>query len=161
MNCEKMSKLINCASAICEKKTAIIEKFIAPFILLWVRVFVALVFWKSGMVKFSNLDSTILLFEYEYEVPFLSPVFAAYSATFFEIVCSALLIVGLGSRIAALLLIVMTLVIQFSVVQNPEHFYWLALLSVVVASGPGLLSLDAIVKKRFSSCSVISKNKKK
>ena len=70
-----------------------------------------------------NFDSTIFLFENEYAVPLLSPAIAAYLATICELGCSSLLIAGLATRLVVLPLIGMTLVIQFIVVQNSEHFF--------------------------------------
>lgn len=158
MKCEKTCKIMNCAIAIGQKKIELVEKFLQPIAFLIIRIFIALVFWKSGMTKFSNLDSAILLFEYEYQVPYLNPTFAAYSATFFEIICSFLLIIGLGARSAAAILIIMTLVIQFLVIQNHEHFYWLSLLAIILVSGAGKLSCDEFIKRKIATSS--SKNKK-
>lgn len=130
----------------------LMEKFGSPLLLLGIRILIGLVFLKSGLVKFSNVDSAILLFKYEYNVPILSPVFAAYSAMIFEIGCGALLIAGAFTRIAALPLVAMTLVIQFFVFQNPEHFYWLSLLLVLAIYGGGKISLDCLAKKCCGGC---------
>ncbi len=130
---------------------SIIEKYLSPILLLSIRIFVGLVFLKSGLVKFSNIDSAILLFEYEYQVPIISPVFATYSAMFFEIFCGIALIIGLLTRLSSLPLIAMTLVIQFLVFENPEHFYWLFLLFTVAIYGAGKISCDAILCKFFKA----------
>jgi putative oxidoreductase len=116
------------------------------------RLLVASVFLKSGLTKISNFDTTIALFENEYGVPLLSPVCAAYFATFFELTCSVLLIAGLATRLAALPLIGMTLVIQFFVIQNPDHFYWLATLATILTFGGGKISLDHLLKKLCANC---------
>lgn len=152
MKCEKSAKIISCLGNFCEKKNKFLEKYIAPSLLLLLRLMIASVFLKSGLTKISNFDATIFLFENEYSVPFLNPVFAAYSAAFFELFCSALLIIGLATRLACLPLIGMTLVIQFSVIQNPEHFYWLALLATIFTFGAGCFSLDKIIKKCVTKC---------
>jgi uncharacterized membrane protein YphA (DoxX/SURF4 family) len=82
----------------------------------------------------------------------LSPFIAAYLATICELGCSSLLIAGLATRLVVLPLIGMTLVIQFTVVQNPEHFYWLAILSTLFVYGAGLLSLDRLIKNFVDKC---------
>ncbi len=140
-----MKKLYN-------KYVTLMENCGSSILLLGIRILIGLVFLKSGLVKFSNMDSAILLFKYEYNVPILPPVFAAYSAMIFEIGCSALLIAGTFTRIAALPLVAMTLVIQFFVFQNPEHFYWLSLLLVLAVYGGGKISLDYLAKKCCGGC---------
>lgn len=124
-----------------------LEKYATPFLLLAIRVWIGLVFFKSGLTKCSNVDQAIMLFTYEYSVPVLSPKFAAISAMIFELACGAALVAGIFTRIAALPLIGMTLVIQFFVFQNQEHFYWLFLLSTLVIYGAGKLSLDGLGSK--------------
>lgn len=153
MKCEKTAKLISCLRNFCEKKNKFLEKYFSPILLLVLRIMIASVFLKSGLVKFSNLDSTIYLFENEYRVPLFSPVFAAYSATFFELVCAGLLFVGFATRLATLPLISITLVIQFLVMPSPEHFYWLAILATLLTFGGGCISLDKIIKKCITKCS--------
>ncbi len=147
IKCEKTIKVISCLNKLCQKKEEFLLKYFAPILLLALRIMIAAVFLKSGLVKISNMDSTILLFEYEYQVPFLSPVLAAYFSTFFEIFCSIALIAGFFTRLSCLPLIAMTLVIQFTVLQHEMHFYWLAVLATIFTFGAGLISLDCAFKK--------------
>lgn len=142
-----MIKLLSCLTNCCDKKNQFLEKYLSPLVLLASRLMVATIFLKSGLTKLSNMDSTIFLFENEYNLPFLSPSFAAYSGTYLEIICGGLLIVGLASRLATIPLIIMTLTIQFLVLQNHMHYYWLTLLGVILTFGPGCISLDKILKK--------------
>ena len=58
----------------------------APLADLGVRLFVAAVFFQSGMTKIANWDSTLSLFENEYAVPFLPPELAAVLGTGVELV---------------------------------------------------------------------------
>lgn len=153
--CEKTKKLILCVNQLCEKKATFLEKYFSPILLLTLRIMIATVFLKSGLTKISNFQSTIYLFEYDYAVPFISPVLAAYLATIFELGCSTLLIVGLATRLVTLPLIGMTLVIQFTVIENPMHFYWLATLATILTFGAGCISLDKLVKKCVGKCSSI------
>jgi putative oxidoreductase len=123
-----------------------IEKLFFIFQLL-ARLVVANVFFNSGLVKISNWENTLKLFEYEYKVPFLPYELSALSGTFFELTCPVLLVMGLATRIAALPLIAMTLVIQFTYIHNYEHFYWFILLGIIACKGSGCLSIDYLITR--------------
>jgi len=122
------------------------ESLLSSFLLLGIRFWMANIFFKSGRTKISNMDNTVYLFEYEYDLPIFSPVFAAYLATFFELICPILLFLGLINRIATIPLIFMSLAIQFLVIENIQHFYWIFLLSIILVFGGGKLSLDRMLK---------------
>ncbi len=148
MKCKKLA----CAVGLIEKRNNFLQKYISPILLLSLRFLVASIFLKSGLIKFHSFDSTIYLFENEYKVPLLEPVFAAYLTTIFELLCSSLLIIGLATRPASGILFIMTAVIQFVVMPNPEHIFWFAVLATIIVFGPGVLSLDAFVKKMAKKC---------
>ena len=57
-----------------------------PIALLLGRLYVAWVFFKAGLTKIDDWGTTLFLFEEEYSVPLLSPEFAAFLATFGELV---------------------------------------------------------------------------
>jgi putative oxidoreductase len=114
------------------------------------RVAIANIFWRSGQTKvsgFSIREETFFLFREEYKVPLLPPDLAAYLGTIAEHVFPVLLVVGLATRLSALGLLGMTLVIQFFVVPGgwPEHLLWFALLGTIIARGPGTLSVDYLI----------------
>jgi putative oxidoreductase len=125
---------------------------------LAVRLYVGWQFFKAGLTKIGNWDSTLSLFRDEYSVPLLPPDAAAVAGTFGELVFPALLFVGLFSRPAALALFVVNAV---AVIGYPalfdfpcpagirDHFYWGALMLVIVAFGPGRFSLDYLFGRRF------------
>lgn len=119
---------------------------------LLLRLGVALVFWRSGLTKlpFGN-DMTNLLFEEEYRVPILPPALAAYLATAIELVVPWMLIVGIGARIGAAILLAETLVIQILVYpQNyPDHLLWAGPLLYVLLRGPGEWSIDDQFRRRL------------
>src|SRR5262245_19413690 len=79
------------------------------------RLGVASVFLKAGIVKVSSWESTVALFRNEYRVPVLPPELAATMSAAFELGCSALLIIGLASRLATLPLLGMIATIQLFV----------------------------------------------
>jgi putative oxidoreductase len=115
------------------------------------RVFPAAVFWQSARTKvegFSIKDSTWFLFEHVYALPVIPPAWAAVLATLAEHVLPVLLVLGLASRLSALGLLVMTAVIQVFVFPEAwvTHGLWAAALLVVLARGPGRLSLDHLLR---------------
>ena len=128
--------------------------WLQPVFVLGVRLFVASVFFKSGLTKIASMDTTIQLFTYEYQVPLLSPTLAAYVATFTELVFPVMLTLGLGGRLAAAVLFVFNIVAVLSYPELTEvgrmhHQYWGMLLLVPLLYGPGKLSIDYLIKRRL------------
>ncbi len=129
--------------------------YASPVIDLIIRLWIARVFFNSGLTKIKDWENTVFLFEFEYSVPILSPEIAAFFATFFELGMPILLVIGLLSRLAAIPLLSMALVIQFILganspaFDNVEHFYWMILLLVIIFKGPGIISLDHILKMKI------------
>lgn len=126
--------------------------------LLFVRVALGGIFWRSGRTKvdegswLSVSDTAKFLFEEEYKNVPLPAEFAAYLATYAEHLFPALLFIGLFTRLSALALLGMTMVIQIFV--YPEawwsvHIIWVALALVLIVRGPGAISVDALLAKRL------------
>jgi putative oxidoreductase len=124
-----------------------------PYTLLAIplRIGVAAVFWFSAMSKLASWDTALELFREEYRVPILPPELAAYLATTIEVVTPVLLILGLFTRVSALVLLGMTTVIQVFVypLAWPTHIQWAAMLLVLLARGPGKASLDWLIRRRL------------
>jgi putative oxidoreductase len=110
------------------------------------RLAVGSVFLKAGLTKIASWESTVALFRDEYQVPVLPAELAATLATTFEIGCSTLLILGLGTRLAALPLLGMIGVIQLFVYPSAwaEHVTWGSILVAVLTRGAGTASLDQL-----------------
>lgn len=144
------------------------EKIPYSLIAFIARFSIAAVFWKSGQTKVEGFAvdliggafqlgeprlaaSTLPLFRSEYHVPLLSPEVAAHMAAFAEHFFPILILVGLATRFSALALIGMTLVIQLFVYPDayPTHGTWIAVLLLLVAKGPGRLSIDHMVARRY------------
>jgi putative oxidoreductase len=120
------------------------------FIAVVARLSIAGVFWMSGRTKvegFAVTDSAIALFQDEYRLPLIAPWLAAHLAAIAEHVFPVLLVLGLATRLSALALLVMTLVIQVFVYPDalPTHGTWAACLLFIMARGPGPLSLDHLL----------------
>jgi putative oxidoreductase len=126
------------------------------FIALLARIAMAGVFWRSGQTKVSGwhvTDSAVYLFRTEYKLPVIDPWLAAHIAAFSEHLFPVLLVIGLASRLSALALLGMTLVIEIFVYPDawPVHGTWAACFLFVIARGPGAFSLDHLIAKRFGS----------
>lgn len=124
-----------------------------PYTLLAIplRLAVANVFWSSAMVKLANWDAAIALFQDEYHLPLMPPELAAYMGTSVELSTPVLLVLGLLTRPAAAALLGMTTVIEVFVYPQawPTHIQWAAMILVLLARGPGKLSLDWLVRRKF------------
>lgn len=123
------------------------SRVLAPLWLLLFRVWIAWIFLASGLTKIDDFGNTILLFQYEYGVRLISPALAAWLVTFFELVAPVAIALGLFSRLAPIPLIIMTLVIQFTYLDHPDHFWWLAIMGLLVLRGPGPLAIDAVLER--------------
>jgi putative oxidoreductase len=124
------------------------------FIALAARIFPAAVFWQSGQTKVAGLHlkpSAIALFANEYQLPLINPTIAAYASAFSEHFFPILLIIGLATRLSALALLCMTAVIEIFVYPSgwPTHGVWATCFLVVIARGPGSLSLDHLIARKY------------
>ncbi|NML15428.1 DoxX family protein [Azohydromonas caseinilytica] len=126
---------------------------LSPLVDLGLRLFVAAVFFQSGLTKLASWDSTLALFENEYAVPLLPPELAALLGTGVELFFPVLLVLGLGTRLAAFVLFVFNVVAVISypdlgAVGLKDHQTWGLLLLVTLTHGPGALSLDRLIGRR-------------
>lgn len=133
--------------------TNLFNRIPLDLIALVARLSIAGTFWRSGQTKvegFHVTDTTIYLFETEYKLPLIDPWLAADMSAIAEHLFPILLVIGLASRLSALALLGMTLVIELFVYPDawPIHGTWAACLLIIMAHGPGLLSLDHLLSKR-------------
>jgi putative oxidoreductase len=125
----------------------VLGRFPLPLVQLLFRLAVASVFIKAGLNKIASWELTVQLFADEYKVPVLPPEIAATMASTFELGCSALLVLGLGTRVATLPLLGMIAVIQTFVYPNAysEHLTWASILIFLLTRGGGRWSLDSLL----------------
>lgn len=122
------------------------------------RLAVATVFWYSAMTKLADWNAALQLFREDYQLPLLAPELAAYLAVSIELTAPVLLVLGLATRPAALVLLCMTTVIEVFVYPQawPTHIQWAAMLLVLLCRGAGKMSLDYLLYRRFRNCCEIS-----
>ena len=125
--------------ALCRSVIASLESIPLALPELVLRLGVALVFFRSFLSKVESWDTTLMLFENEYQVPFLPPGIAAFLATGLELVGPIMLVLGFGTRLAAIAMLGMTLVIQLFVYPQsyPDHLLWAGPLIYLLLRGPG------------------------
>lgn len=131
---------------------ALLEQWLTPLFDLAIRLYIASVFFRSGWLKLADWQTTLLLFQNEYQVPLLSPTLAAVLGTAGELALPVLLALGLAGRFGAAGLSVVNLVAvsafpDISDLGRQDHLLWAMLLLVTLLHGPGKLSLDAWVKR--------------
>ena len=127
---------------------------LTPFIDLGVRLWVANVFWRSGLASVHDWDTTVDLFKYEYSVPLLSPHVAAVLGTSVELIFPVLLAIGLAGRLSAGVLFVFNIIAVISYpalneVGLKDHTYWGILLLVSLLHGPGRISIDYLIRRKW------------
>ncbi|WP_319553371.1 DoxX family protein [uncultured Vibrio sp.] len=130
------------------------QSLITPFLLLTCRFWVAWVFFNSGLVKIASWQSTLYLFEFEYQVPLLSWEIAAYLGTATELIVPIFIASGLFTRPMALLLFVLNIV---AVLSYPllwekgfhDHQLWGLMILLVLVWGPGPYSCDQFLRSKL------------
>ena len=157
----------NALAGLLAKAVALMSRLPHSLTALVGRFAIAGVFWKSGQTKIEGLqidlvegtfqlglprlsESAVDLFRDEYQLPLLAPELGATLAALGEHALPLLILLGLGTRFAALGLLVMTAVIQLLVYPGawPTHGVWAAVLLWLMALGPGVVSLDHWLPRR-------------
>ena len=94
-------------------------------------------------------EATFELFETQYSALPMSPTVAAYLFSYAEFVLPVCLVLGFATRLSALALLVMTVLIQVYVAPEmlwSAHIYLFAILMVLMSVGPGAISADALIR---------------
>lgn len=130
--------------------------------LLALRVALAVPFFLSGLTKWDGFltlsAGAHFLFEEEFRLhlfgaayPYPFPTLMAAAAGTGEIVLPLLLLLGLGTRFAALGLLIMTAIIQLTIPEGWANFHlpWAAMAFALVVFGGGSLGLEGLWRKLF------------
>lgn len=128
--------------------------YLQPVLNVIFRLWVAKVFFMSGLTKIKSWDTTLMLFEYEYAVPVIDFKLAAILATGGELILPVLLLLGLAGRFGAAGLFILNFVAAISYPDiSPaginDHYFWGTMLLVLVVYGPGKLSIDHLIKRKL------------
>ncbi len=136
-----------------------------PAALLLFRFWVALAFWRAGVVKFDDPSGTSYLFNNEYHVPLLSGDAAAFLGTWVELITPWFLGFGIFGRLTAVFLFVYNVI---AVISYPDlwphgfwhglvggdfadHKVWAMMLLMLIARGPGAWSVDRLFRRKGSA----------
>jgi putative oxidoreductase len=121
------------------------------------RIALAVPFFRSGLTKWDGFgqisESALFLFSDEFKLHILGniidypmPTLATYGAGIGEVMFPILLVFGIGTRFAALGLLLMTAIIQITVPEGwPIHLTWAAMAAGIIALGAGKLSIDYLI----------------
>lgn len=118
------------------------------------RLWVAKIFFLSGLVKLQAWQSTIMLFAHVYKVPFIPSYLAAILGTGAELILPVLLVLGLGGRFVILIFFIYNIICMISypylwtsngVAGMDDHINWALLLMLLMFHGSGKLSLDYLI----------------
>ena len=125
-----------------------------PLLLLFCRIWVAWVFFNSGLTKIASWDSTLYLFEYEYQVPILPWTIAAYMGTAAELVLPVFMAIGLLTRPMAMSLFAFNIiaVVSYPVLWEQgfyDHQLWGLMILIVVVWGAGPFSVDKLLRNKL------------
>jgi putative oxidoreductase len=133
--------------ALAQRAVVLLNSVPYDVLVLVPRIATFSVFFRSGLVKLADWNSTLLLFQNEYKVPVLPPDIAATMAASMELGLSSLVLVGLFTRLGVLGLIGMIAVIQTFVYPMawPDHIQWLGFMVIILFRGPGKFSLDYLL----------------
>lgn len=132
------------------------QHLFVPVLLLICRLWVAWVFFNSGLTKISTWDSTLFLFEYEYQVPILPWEMAAYMGTAAELILPVFIALGLLTRPMAAILFVFNIiaVVSYPVLWDKgfyDHQLWGLMILIVMVWGPGPVSADKVIRGKLES----------
>lgn len=129
-----------------------------PIAQIGLRLALAVPFYRSGMTKWDGFlqlsDTAVFLFQEEFKLHILgaaidypAPAFMAFLSGVAEIALPVLLVLGLGTRFAALGLLVMTGIIQLTIPDGWANFHlpWAAMALALIAWGGGRFSLDRLI----------------
>ena len=140
-----------------KKAISISNVTLSPLLDLGIRLYMANIFFKSGMLRFKDYmngqwNNQITAFTEYHPIPGVPGDIAAVMGTANELILPVLLAFGLFTRIGAGGLLIMTLTIQFLVpadygVANDDHYMWMLLLAVPLLKGGGMISVDYLFTK--------------
>ena len=122
--------------------------------LIFLRLWIAKVFFLSGLTKVQSWETTLSLFEYEYSVPVIPFELAAYLSTAAELAIPVFLVFGLLTRLNAVALFILNIVAAISYPDispagEKDHLIWGLMMMTLFLYGPGRLAADWLIEKKW------------
>lgn len=130
------------------------SEYLAPVLDFGIRLLLADAFFRSGLTKIMNWESTLFLFSDVYQVPLLNSELAAYMGTGGELALPVLLVLGLFTRFAAAGLFILNgvaVISYFSELSEAglnQHLYWGILLAVLLIISRSQWTIDSVIENR-------------
>jgi len=118
-----------------------------PKIELGIRLWLAELFFVSGVLKLTHWQTALDLAANEYPVSWMNPVTAAYTGVSIEVIGGALLAAGFMTRYAAIAMLALSLVIQFAYLPFDNQLFWAVLLGWYAVHGAGSISVDSLLRR--------------
>lgn len=130
-------------------------EYLRPIVDLVARLYIARVFFLSGLTKIQDWESTLYLFRDEYHVPLLPPEIAAVCGTAGELIFSVLLALGVFSPLSAFALFILNIIAFVSyyhtLIEIPaawhDHLEWGILLALLMTAKSGCISFDGLLRR--------------
>jgi putative oxidoreductase len=142
-----LSKLVRYTRGSTDFSVRVLRGLVWPKVDLLIRLWLAQIFFASGVIKLLNWQTALSLAALEYPVSFMSPVAAAYVGVSIEVLGAALLALGLMTRYAAVPMLILTLIIQFDYMPFDSQLLWAALFLWYAVIGAGPISIDGLLRR--------------
>lgn len=147
--------MLSIINAQLQRASGLLE-YLRPIADLIARLYIARVFFLSGLSKFQDWETTLYLFREEYHVPLLPPEIAAVCGTAGELVFSVLLALGIFTPLSAFALFVLNIVAFASyyhaLIETPaawhDHLEWGIILALLMTVKSGCISVDSLLKRK-------------
>jgi putative oxidoreductase len=118
-----------------------------PLIDLGMRVWLAQIFFVSGVIKATHWETALNLAATEYPVYWMNPVSAAYTGAAIELIAPVFLVLGLLTRYASIPMLILSVVIQFNYLPFDNQLFWAVLFGWYGIQGAGPISMDNVLRR--------------
>jgi len=130
--------------------SGLLSKSAWPILDLLIRIWLGQTFLIAGLLKLGNWENALFLATNEYPVSWMSPFAAAALGAAVQVLGGLMIMLGLGTRVAALSMMILSLVIQFAYLEINTHLFWALLFGWYAAAGAGPFSLDRMLGRGFA-----------
>ena len=144
---KSLSALLRHASRSSDLIYRIVRSAVWPKVDLAIRLWLAQVFFVSGVLKLTTWQTALDLARNEYPVSWMSPVAAAYTGVSIEVIGGVLLAAGFMTRYAAVPMLILSLVIQFAYLPFDSQLFWALLFGWYAVYGAGPISIDRLLRR--------------